>query len=94
MTQTDLARRLGVSLKHVNQVVNGSATISPALALGLEKVLGPSAAFWLARDGHHQAAVARREELESFRDEVQWAQQFPIKELKARRPDRLRREGA
>lgn len=84
MTQTELARRLGVSLKHVNQVVNGSASISPALALGLEKVLGPSASFWLARDGQYQAAVARRRELESFEDETEWAQAFPVAELKHR----------
>jgi HTH-type transcriptional regulator/antitoxin HigA len=28
MTQTELAQRLGVTLKHVNQVVNGGASIS------------------------------------------------------------------
>lgn len=82
MTQTDLARRLGVSLKHVNQLVNGSASISATLALGLEKVLGPSAAFWMSRDGHHQAAVARHRELEGFESDVAWARQFPLAELK------------
>src|SRR6266566_420745 len=47
MTQTELAQRLGVSLKHVNQVVKGAASISAELALGLEKVFGVSASFWL-----------------------------------------------
>ena len=37
MTQTDLARRLGVSAKHVNQIVKGSAPMSADVALGLEK---------------------------------------------------------
>lgn len=82
MTQTDLARRLGVSLKHVNQLVNGSASISAGLALGLEKVLGPSAAFWMTRDGHHQAALARHRELEGFESKVAWARQFPIADLR------------
>ena len=82
MTQTELARRLGVSLKHVNQVVNGSASISPDLALGLEKVLGASAGFWVTRDGQHQAAVARQREFEAFEGAVEWAQQFPVRELK------------
>ena len=47
MTQTELARRLGVSLKHINQIIKGSAAISAEIALGLEKVLGPSAVFGL-----------------------------------------------
>src|SRR5439155_11384929 len=38
MTQTELAKRLGVTLKHVNQAVNGCASISAELALGLERV--------------------------------------------------------
>lgn len=82
MTQTELARRLGVSLKHANQVVNGSASISPDLALGLEKVLGPAASFWLTRDGQYQASLARHRELEAFEDAVEWAQRFPVAELK------------
>lgn len=82
MTQTQLAQRLGVSLKHVNQIVKGSASISPALALGLEKVLGPTATFWLNREAQHQATLARLRELESFDDMADWASQFPIAELK------------
>jgi HTH-type transcriptional regulator/antitoxin HigA len=82
MTQTDLARRLGVSHKHINQVINGVATISPTLALGLEKVLGPSASFWLTREAQHQAALARQRERDNLEDAVEWAMQFPVGELR------------
>src|SRR5438445_13596747 len=61
MTQTQLAKRLGVSLKHVNQVINGAASISAELALGLEKVAGVSAAFWLNRESLYRADLARQE---------------------------------
>jgi HTH-type transcriptional regulator/antitoxin HigA len=81
MTQTELARRLGVSLKHVNQVVKGTASISAELALGLEKVLGPTAAFWATREAHYQAAVARGAERERLEKAIPWASQFPIGEL-------------
>ena len=84
MTQTELARRLGVSLKHINQVVNGSASISPEIALGLEKVFGPSASFWLTREAHYQARLAAQEEHEELASCLPWANKFPIAELKKR----------
>jgi HTH-type transcriptional regulator / antitoxin HigA len=84
MTQTDLARRLGVSAKHVNQIVKGSAPISADLALGLEKVLGGSASFWATREALYQARMAAQAESEEFERQGGWAHQFPIKELKDR----------
>jgi HTH-type transcriptional regulator/antitoxin HigA len=84
LTQTELARRLGLSLKHTNQIINGVASISAEVALGLEKVLGVSAAFWLNRDALFQAELARQEEQQDFGKDVGWAQQFPISELKKR----------
>lgn len=82
MTQTELARRLGVSLKHVNQVIHGAAPISAELALGLEKVLGPSASFWLKREAIYQGKLAELQEKADLGDAVGWAKRFPIAELK------------
>lgn len=84
MTQTELSRRLGVSLKHVNQIVKGAASISAELALGLEKVFGVSADFWLNRESLYQANVARREAHKDLKKAVGWANRFPIVELKSR----------
>ena len=85
MTQTELARRLGVSLKHVNQIVNGAASISVEIALGLEKVFGVSADFWLNRTSLYLADLARREERRDFEAAIGWANQFPIAELRRQR---------
>jgi addiction module HigA family antidote len=84
MTQTELAKRLGVTLKHVNQVVNGGASISAELALGLEKVFRVPAAFWLSRESLYQADLARKTETQELEEHVEWAKQFPIKDLKKR----------
>ena len=84
MTQANLAQRLGISAKHVNQIVKGSAAISADVALGLEKVLGGSVSFWVTREALYQARMAARAENEELESEVDWAQQFPIKELKDR----------
>ncbi len=85
MTQTELARRLGVSLKHVNGVVRGAAPISANLALGLEKVVGPSADFWLNREGQYRADLARGKEAHSLSsgEAIAWAASYPVRELKA-----------
>ena len=84
MTQSDLARRLGVSAKHVNQMVKGAAPISADVALGLEKVLGGSVSFWATREALFQAQMATLAENKELEEHLAWAQEFPIKELKAR----------
>jgi HTH-type transcriptional regulator / antitoxin HigA len=84
MTQTDLARRLGVSLKHLNQVVNGKASISAELALGLERVFSAPADFWLAREAIFRAHAARADEAPDLEKALGWAECFPLKELQKR----------
>jgi addiction module HigA family antidote len=84
MTQAELARRLGVSGKHANQVINGVAAISPDLALGLEKVLGAPATFWLTREALYQGKLAEQQEREYLSTAQDWAARFPIAELKKR----------
>jgi HTH-type transcriptional regulator / antitoxin HigA len=84
MTQSQLARRLGVTLKHVNQIVNGGASISAELALGLEKVFRVPADFWLNREALYRADVARQTEAKELQPHVEWAKRFPLRELKKR----------
>jgi len=85
MTQTELAQRLGVSLKHTNQIVKGSASVSAELALGLEKVFGVSADFWLNRESFYRADMARQEEARELASAFAWAESFPVNELRKRR---------
>jgi HTH-type transcriptional regulator / antitoxin HigA len=84
LTQTELAQRLGVTLKHVNRVVKGAAPISAELALGLEKVFGAPASFWMTREAHFQADKARHQQRLEFADALGWARRFPLKELRER----------
>lgn len=44
---TDTAKELGVSRKQLSEVVNGIASITPEMALRIEKVFGSSAELWL-----------------------------------------------
>ena len=46
ITVTDLARRTGMSRKHLTEVINGKADISSNLAVKLEYTLGIKSIFW------------------------------------------------
>jgi addiction module HigA family antidote len=47
LTQTELARSLGVSYPRLNEIVKGRRAVTPNTALRLARVLGMSADFWL-----------------------------------------------
>ena len=47
ISQTELARWIGVSYPRVNELVHGKRGVTPDTALRLEQMLGASAQFWL-----------------------------------------------
>ena len=51
MTQIDLADRVGLSRKTINQIIQGVAPITAETAVKLETALGTPAAFWLNGTG-------------------------------------------
>lgn len=53
-TQAQLADRLGVSRKHVSELINGKAPISEANAIKLARVLGSTVGFWLNREAEYR----------------------------------------
>lgn len=81
MTQTELARRTGLSIKHVNQIVNGAAPITPETALVLEKATGVAARVWNNLEVAYREHVSRHEEDERLAVDLGWLKELPIKEL-------------
>jgi antitoxin HigA-1 len=47
ITQTELARRLGMDRVRLNEIINGRRGITPSTALRLAKALGTTPQFWL-----------------------------------------------
>ncbi len=45
--QTEIARRIGVSRKHISEIVNGRKGISTDIALRLSRLFGTSPELWL-----------------------------------------------
>ncbi|MDL2077653.1 ImmA/IrrE family metallo-endopeptidase [Streptomyces anthocyanicus] len=82
--QADLARRTGLSTKHINQVIQGTAPLSPDTALLLERATGVSAGMWNAREAAWRTQLAREEEELALADHVGWLNRFPLRELVSR----------
>ncbi len=47
MTQIEIAKRIGVSRKHISEIVNGRKGISTDIALRLSRLFGTSPELWL-----------------------------------------------
>lgn len=56
ITQSEFARRIGISEKHLSQVLHRKAFISPTVALAIEKVTGIPADMLLAKDTRYRLA--------------------------------------
>jgi HTH-type transcriptional regulator / antitoxin HigA len=82
MSQADLARRADLSAKHVNQIVQGEAAITPETALALERVTGVPARIWNSLEANFQAQrirISQRRRLDP--DDLAWLRRFPAGEL-------------
>ena len=81
MTQTELAHRLGMAHKTVNEIIQGKAPLTQGTALALERVLGISAGFWNRMEANYREFLARQEEEQRLAEQQEWLKQFPIKDM-------------
>jgi HTH-type transcriptional regulator/antitoxin HigA len=82
-SQAELAQRLGYSPKHINQLIKGKVPLSEDAALRLERVLGSSVGFWLAREARYRERLARLEATEKYAGWVDWLASLPLREMMA-----------
>jgi addiction module HigA family antidote len=60
LTITDAARALGVTRQALNNLVNGKASISPEMAIRLDKAFGGGADTWLLLQAAYDLAQAEK----------------------------------
>lgn len=84
LSQVDFAARAGLSPKHVNQVLKGSASLSPDAAVALERVLGVEASVWIGLDARWQEHRSRRRRRLELDQHTSWADRFPRQQLHER----------
>jgi addiction module HigA family antidote len=69
LTQSELARAIGISRPRLNMLLSGRCPLSPEIALRIERVFGISPQFWLRARADYELFQARRRliaELESL----------------------------
>lgn len=81
ISQSQLARRTGLTEKTISQIVNGIAPISYQTAEKLELVTGVPAKFWNRRELGYREALSRRNELAALAEHKAWLKEIPLDEL-------------
>jgi addiction module HigA family antidote len=82
ISKSDFAERCELSPKTVSQIINGHATFSSDVALHFETVLGISAGIWMNLVAAYQLHQAREEESARLQSWAEWANQFPLSDLR------------
>jgi HTH-type transcriptional regulator/antitoxin HigA len=82
LNAAELARRVGVTRKHVSELLSGKAPLSCPLALAFERVTGKPARIWDQYESGYRADLARREEARELNCQYERATAFPLKYLR------------
>ena len=86
MSQSKLASRTGLTLKHINQIIQGNAAISPGTAVALERATGVPASFWNNLESQYQDHRVRLEEADELAESAaEWIDKMPVADLRKRR---------
>ena len=81
MTQKSLCERMGITEKHLSQIINGEASITVETSLLLENALGGSASFWINLEKNYQETQARIEKISLIKEEISILPKYPYLEL-------------
>lgn len=81
MKQAEFAKRMGLSEKHVVDLMAGAAPISADTALKLERVLNVPARFWTNLEQVYRDFLARQAEQARLAASAAWVARFPIGDM-------------
>ncbi len=84
MDQRDLATRTGLSPKHINQIIQGVASITQDTAIRLERVTGVPARFWNNLETNYREQLAKLDEKRRLSAALSWLKGIPTAELEKR----------
>ena len=81
LTQRDLARRAGLSPKHVNRLLQGVVPLSAEVAQRLEHVTGTPARLWNRLEANYRSDLERLRNQRSLADCAPWLAEMPLTAL-------------
>lgn len=84
MSPKEFAVRCNKPIKTISEVLNGKSAITPDMAIQFENVLQIPARYWLQRQYNYDEAQARINRQQAIEEAIEWAKQFPYKEMAAK----------
>ncbi len=78
MTQQELARRTGITPKHIISILKAKSAITPETAIKFERALGMPVEYWLNLEAHYQEILARQAEEVQLERDLDWLKRIPI----------------
>ena len=87
MSQLDLAIKLGMSKKTINEIIQGKAAITPLTALKLEYVFNISSSFWNNLESNYRDALIRKKDMDSIIEDTKYLDSIPYLEMSKRNWD-------
>ncbi len=80
-TQADIASRLGISAKHLSNIINGKNNVTPEVATKLEYVLEISASFWNNLTANYETYLESKKHDDKMNNQLEWVDHFNYSEL-------------
>ncbi len=81
MTQQELAKRTGLTPKHIVSIVKAKSAITPETAIKLERAIGMPADYWLNLESHYQEVLARLQEESQLDHDINWLSRIPVNQM-------------
>ena len=81
LSQKEFAVRMGLSEKHVSQLINGKVALTSSVAIRLEDVLGVPANFWLKLESSYRENLERVKEERAEEADKQISAKMPYAEM-------------
>lgn len=78
MKQQELAKRTGLTPKHIGALINAKSAITPETAIKLERAIGMPAQYWLNLESQYQEVLARLAEEKKLTRDLAWLKRIPI----------------
>lgn len=81
MTQQELAKRTGLTPKHIVSIVKAKSAITPETAIKFERAMGMPADYWLNLESNYQEIQARLQEESQLDHDINWLNHIPVAQM-------------
>jgi HTH-type transcriptional regulator/antitoxin HigA len=81
MSQQELARRTGLTPKHIISILQAKSALTPETAIKFERALGMPADYWLNLESHYQEVLARLNEEAQLDRDLDWLKHIPVAQM-------------